>query len=114
MTVEINQRGFEHAKQLISEGRTVADERLDWPDHRPDAEKQDAYMTAMGFSWVGVSTDDFERSLRFYRDLLGLEVWVAGGAGDPEDRLRGPARNLRTRRSREAADVIARRRIRGG
>jgi catechol 2,3-dioxygenase-like lactoylglutathione lyase family enzyme len=30
------------------------------------------------FSWVGVSTNDFELSLRFYRDLLGLEVWVAG------------------------------------
>jgi len=30
------------------------------------------------FSWVGVSTDDFERSMRFYRDLLGLEVWVSG------------------------------------
>jgi catechol 2,3-dioxygenase-like lactoylglutathione lyase family enzyme len=30
------------------------------------------------FSWVGVSTDDFETSLRFYRDLLGLETWVTG------------------------------------
>jgi catechol 2,3-dioxygenase-like lactoylglutathione lyase family enzyme len=30
------------------------------------------------FSWVGVSTDDFERSMRFFRDLLGLEVWVQG------------------------------------
>ena len=30
------------------------------------------------FSWVGVSTSDFEHSLRFYRDVLGLEVWVAG------------------------------------
>lgn len=29
MAVEINQRGFEHAKQLISEGRAVADERGD-------------------------------------------------------------------------------------
>lgn len=35
-------------------------------------------MRVKAFSWVGVSTDDFERSLRFYRDLLGLEVWVRG------------------------------------
>ena len=35
-------------------------------------------MQVKSFSWVGVSTDDFDRSLRFYRDLLGLEPWVAG------------------------------------
>ena len=35
-------------------------------------------MQVKAFSWVGVSTDDFERSLSFYRDLLGLEVWVQG------------------------------------
>jgi catechol 2,3-dioxygenase-like lactoylglutathione lyase family enzyme len=30
------------------------------------------------FSWVGVATNDFERSMRFFRDLLSLEVWVQG------------------------------------
>ena len=35
-------------------------------------------MKVKSFSWVGVSTDDFERSMRFFRDLLGLEVWVQG------------------------------------
>jgi catechol 2,3-dioxygenase-like lactoylglutathione lyase family enzyme len=30
------------------------------------------------FSWVGVATDDFDRSMGFFRDVLGLEVWVAG------------------------------------
>lgn len=35
-------------------------------------------MQVRSFTWVGVSTDDFERSLRFYRDLLGLEEWVMG------------------------------------
>ena len=49
----INQRGFEHAKQLISEGRAVADERVDWRDHRPDADKEDAYMLAMGADRYG-------------------------------------------------------------
>jgi catechol 2,3-dioxygenase-like lactoylglutathione lyase family enzyme len=37
-----------------------------------------ARVQVKSFSWVGVSTSDFERSLRFYRDVLGLEVWVAG------------------------------------
>ena len=35
-------------------------------------------MQIESFSWVGVSTSDFEKSLRFYRDVLGLELWVAG------------------------------------
>ena len=30
------------------------------------------------FSWVGVATDDFDRSMRFFRDILGLTVWVEG------------------------------------
>ena len=53
MAVELNQRAFAHAKQLIREGRTVADERGDWRDHRPDADKQDAYMLAMGAQRYG-------------------------------------------------------------
>ena len=35
-------------------------------------------MKVKEFSWVGIATDDFERSMRFYRDLLGLDVWVEG------------------------------------
>lgn len=35
-------------------------------------------MQVKCFSWVGVSTDDFDKSIRFFRDLLGLEVWVQG------------------------------------
>ena len=35
-------------------------------------------MKVTGFSWVGVSTDNFDRSMRFFRDTLGLEVWVEG------------------------------------
>jgi catechol 2,3-dioxygenase-like lactoylglutathione lyase family enzyme len=35
-------------------------------------------MKVKSFSWVGVATDDFGRSMRFFRDVLGLEVWVQG------------------------------------
>jgi catechol 2,3-dioxygenase-like lactoylglutathione lyase family enzyme len=35
-------------------------------------------MKVKEFSWVGIATDDFERSMAFYRDLLGLDVWVEG------------------------------------
>lgn len=35
-------------------------------------------MKISGFSWVGLATDDFQRSLAFFRDVLGLETWVQG------------------------------------
>ncbi len=35
-------------------------------------------MRVKSFSWVGIATDDFQRSMSFFRDLLGLEVWVQG------------------------------------
>lgn len=35
-------------------------------------------MKVKSFSWLGIATDDFDRSMRFFRDLLGLEVWVQG------------------------------------
>ena len=35
-------------------------------------------MKVKSFSWVGVATDDFDRSMAFFRDLLGLDVWVQG------------------------------------
>jgi hypothetical protein len=76
MAVEINQRGFEHAKQLISEGRAVADERGDWRDHRPDADEQDAYMSAMGAGrygdWhLGIDDEQPEGSKARYHYLFG-------------------------------------------
>ena len=76
MAVEINQRGFQHAKQLISEGRAVADERLDWRDHRPDADKEDAYISAMGAErygdWhLGIDDQEPEGSKSRYHFLFG-------------------------------------------
>ena len=76
MSVEINQRGFDHAKQLISEGRAVADERLDWRDHRPDADKEEAYMSALGAQrygdWhLGIDDQEPEGSKSRYHFLFG-------------------------------------------
>ena len=35
-------------------------------------------MKVSGSSWVGFATDDFDRSLRFFRDVMGLDIWVEG------------------------------------
>ena len=76
MAVELNQRGFAHAKQLIREGRAIADERGDWPDHRPGADKQDAYMLAIGAGrfgdWhLGIDDQQPEGSKSRYHFLFG-------------------------------------------
>jgi len=76
MSVELNQRGLAHAKQLISEGRAIADERGDWRDHRPDADKQDAFMLAMGAQrygdWhLGIDDEQPEGSKSRYHFLFG-------------------------------------------
>ncbi|HEX8655488.1 MAG TPA: VOC family protein [Allosphingosinicella sp.] len=35
-------------------------------------------MKVKGLSWVGVGTDDYGRALRFFTEVLGLEVAVSG------------------------------------
>ena len=76
MAIELNQCGLAHAKQLIGEGRTVADDHGDWRDHRPDADKEDAYMRAMGAQrygdWrLGIDDQQPEGSKGRYHFLFG-------------------------------------------
>ena len=35
-------------------------------------------MRVKAFSWVGIGTEDFTRSLGFFRDVMGMDVWVQG------------------------------------
>lgn len=35
-------------------------------------------MKVRGFAWAGVATDDFEASLRFFTETLGLKVETRG------------------------------------
>ena len=53
MAVEINRRGFEHAQQLISDGRAVADERDDWSEHQPSAEDENRFIERHGMAEYG-------------------------------------------------------------
>jgi catechol 2,3-dioxygenase-like lactoylglutathione lyase family enzyme len=33
-------------------------------------------VRVLGYAWAGLATDDFDRSLRFFKDVLGLPVEV--------------------------------------
>ena len=55
----------------------------------------------LGISHVAIGVSDMERSLRFYRDLLGLTVSL-----DKEEPVRGSERLLPTRNKTAAAQSI--------
>jgi hypothetical protein len=42
MAVTLNRRAFEHAKELIKEGRFIVDERDAWSEHRPPVRSRPA------------------------------------------------------------------------
>jgi hypothetical protein len=50
MTVTLNRHAFEHAKELIDEGRFVFDERDAWSEHRPSAIEEREYTRLHGFA----------------------------------------------------------------
>ena len=49
MAVILNKSAFEHAKQLVSEGKVVVDERDAWSEHRPSAQTENEFLAAHGF-----------------------------------------------------------------
>jgi len=53
MTVTQNRRAFDHAKELINEGRIVLDERDAWSEHRPTAEQENEFIRLHGFAEYG-------------------------------------------------------------
>ena len=53
MAVTLNRRAYEHAKELIDEGRFVFDERDDWSEHQPSALQESEYIRRHGFAEYG-------------------------------------------------------------
>ncbi len=63
MAAKLNQRGFEHAKQLIREGEFVADERDMWSEHQPSPGEENRYIREHGIAEYGrwyLGLDDAE------------------------------------------------------
>jgi hypothetical protein len=53
MAVTLNRRAYEHAKELIDEGRFVFDERDAWSEHQPSAQEENDYIRLHGFAEYG-------------------------------------------------------------
>ena len=51
--VRLNERAYDHAKELIGDGKAVVDERDDWSEHQPSAAEENAFIEAHGYTEYG-------------------------------------------------------------
>jgi hypothetical protein len=49
MAVKLNRKGFEFAKELLSEGKVVRDDRDAWSEDQPSAERENEFIRVHGF-----------------------------------------------------------------
>lgn len=53
MAVQLNNKAFDHAKELIKEGHVVTDDRDSWSEHRPSAAHENQFIREHGWSEYG-------------------------------------------------------------
>jgi hypothetical protein len=53
MAVKLNNPAYDHAKELIAEGRFVFDERDAWSEHRPSAQQENDFIERRGVAEYG-------------------------------------------------------------
>jgi hypothetical protein len=76
MAVKLNNRAFDHAKELVSKGRVVKDERDDWSEHRPSADQENSYLEKHGWDeyakwYLGVDDEMGEETKGRYKFPYG-------------------------------------------
>ncbi|MCU1458575.1 MAG: hypothetical protein JWL73_2667 [Actinomycetia bacterium] len=76
MTVKLNDRAFEHAKQLVGEERFVYDERDAWSEHRPSAADENRIIEKHGFDeyalwYLGVDDEAADDTKGHYKFPYG-------------------------------------------
>lgn len=76
MAPRLNQRAFDHAKQLIEEGRFVLDDRDMWSEHQPTAQQENQYIEQHGFGeyakwYLGIDDEERENNKRRYKFPYG-------------------------------------------
>ena len=76
MAMKLNERGFEHAKALIIDGRFVHDDRDAWSDHQPSAADENRFIEDHGIQefgrwYLGVDEDAGEDTKGHYKFPYG-------------------------------------------
>jgi len=76
MGVTLNKKGFEHAKDLVSKGKAVSDDRDAWSEHQPSAQQENDFIDAHGFAeygkWhLGIDDEEDENTKKRYKFPYG-------------------------------------------
>src|ERR1700710_883517 len=53
MAIKLSRRSYEHAQQLVEEGKVVLDDRDDWSEHQPSAAEENAFIEEHGYAEYG-------------------------------------------------------------
>lgn len=74
--MKLNDRAFEHAKDLITKGHFVFDERDAWSEHQPSAEEENEFIRAHGFReygrwYLGINDEKPEETKGHYQFPYG-------------------------------------------
>ena len=67
MVVVLNKRAFNYAKELVSKGHVVLDERDAWSEHQPSAHKENEFIRLHGFDeygkwYLGIDEEEHEHT----------------------------------------------------
>jgi hypothetical protein len=76
MAARLNQRGYDTARTLITQGKAVHDDRDDWSEHQPTAAEENAFIEANGWddysAWhLGVDDDEPAETKAHYKFPYG-------------------------------------------
>jgi hypothetical protein len=76
MAVKLNERAFEYARSLITDGRFVYDERDAWSEHQPSAADENRFIDEHGYDeyarWhLGVDDEENEGTKAHYKFPYG-------------------------------------------
>jgi hypothetical protein len=50
MAATLNQRAFDHARELIADGRYTIDDRGEWSEHQPSAQRENSFIEQHGIT----------------------------------------------------------------
>lgn len=76
MATKLNKSAFEHAKQLVKDGKYTADERDAWSEHQPSAADENAYLDKHGYEdygkwYLGVDDEQNTETKSHYKFPFG-------------------------------------------
>lgn len=76
MTIVLNQRGFDHARNLIAAGRYVIDDRDAWSEHQPSTQQENEFIQEHGIDeyarWhLGIDNEAAKDNKTSYRFPYG-------------------------------------------